>query len=125
METDNTVSIWIGNFKKLTELENYIDLTYDDEGEIVVSDFFNDFKIDINDIDEDLIEKAVLPNETNDISIILRNASYEEQLLCKLNALESLTINKGNTVVLIYNYAYDGSVKSSDYLNFITSVDYR
>lgn len=125
METDNTVSIWIGNFKNLTELENYIDLTYDDEGEIVVSDFFNDFKIDINDIDEDLIEKAVLPNETNDISIILRNASYEEQLLCKLNALESLTINKGNTVVLIYNYAYDGSVKSSDYLNFITSVDYR
>ena len=125
METDNTVSIWIGNFKNLTELENYIDLTYDDEGEIVVSDFFNDFKIDINDIDEDLIEKAVLPNETNDISIILRIASYEEQLLCKLNALESLTINKGNTVVLIYNYAYDGSVKSSDYLNFITSVDYR
>lgn len=57
METDNTVSIWIGNFKNLTELENYIDLTYDDEGEIVVSDFFNDFKIDINDIDEDLIEK--------------------------------------------------------------------
>jgi len=96
METDNTVSIWIGNFK-----------------------------IDINDIDEDLIEKAVLPNETNDISIILRTASYEEQLLCKLNALESLTINKGNAVVLIYNYAYDGSVKSSDYLNFITSVDYR
>lgn len=125
METDNTVSIWIGNFKNLTELENYIDLTYDDEGEIVVSDFFNDFKIDINDIDEDLIEKAVLPNGTNDISIILRTASYEEQLLCKLNALESLTINKGNTVVLIYNYAYDGSVKSSDYLNFITSVDYR
>jgi len=107
METDNTVSIWIGNFKNLTELENYIDLTYDDEGEIVVSDFFNDFKIDINDIDEDLIEKAVLPNETNDISIILRTASYEEQLLCKLNALESLTINKGNAVVLIYNYAYD------------------
>ena len=57
METDNTVSIWIGNFKNLTELENYINLTYDDEGEIVVSDFFNDFKIDINDIDEDLIEK--------------------------------------------------------------------
>ena len=57
METDNTVSIWIGNFKNLTELENYIDLTYDEEGEIVVSDFFNDFKIDINDIDEDLIEK--------------------------------------------------------------------
>ena len=78
METDNTVSIWIGNFKNLTELENYIDLTYDNEGEIVVSDFFNDFKIDINDIDEDLIEKAVLPNETNDISIILRTASYEE-----------------------------------------------
>ena len=77
METDNTVSIWIGNFKNLTELENYIDLTYDDEGEIVVSDFFNDFKIDINDIDEDLIEKAVLSNETNDISIILRTASYE------------------------------------------------
>lgn len=125
METDNTVSIWIGNFKNLTELENYIDLTYDDEGEIVVSDFFNDFKIDINDIDEDLIEKAVLPNETNDISIILCTASYEEQLLCELNALESLTINKGNAVVLLYNYAYDGSVKSSDYLNFITSVDYR
>lgn len=75
METDNTVSIWIGNFKNLTELENYIDLTYDDEGEILVSDFFNDFKIDINDIDEDLIEKAVLPNETNDISIILRRNS--------------------------------------------------
>jgi len=102
METDNTVSI-----------------------EIVVSDFFNDFKIDINDIDEDLIEKAVLSNETNDISIILRTASYEEQLLCELNALESLNINKGNAIVLLYNYAYDGSVKSSDYLNFITSVDYR
>ena len=79
----------------------------------------------LEDIDEDLIEKAVLSNETNDISIILRTASYEEQLLCELNVLESLIINKGNAIVLLYNYAYDGSVESSDYLNFITSVDYR
>ena len=125
METENTVSIWIGNFKNVVALESYLDLTYDDDGEIVASDFFKDFNIDINDIDEDLIEKAVLTIETNDIFTILQGASYEEKILDELKSLNKFIVTPGNTVVLVYNYRYDESVKTSPHLNFIATVNYK
>ena len=41
METENTVSIWIGNFDTKLELDEFITLKYDDEGEAIPSMFLS------------------------------------------------------------------------------------
>ncbi|MGT2737019.1 hypothetical protein ACVRXS_07695 [Streptococcus orisratti] len=49
-----------------------VDLTYDD-GETISSQFFDDFQIDIDDIDEDTIEKAVISKSSKDMKTWLVN----------------------------------------------------
>ncbi|WKB36328.1 immunity 22 family protein [Terrilactibacillus sp. S3-3] len=83
MEKKGMVSLWLGNCLNKEELEKYVDLTYDDEGESVPSKFLLDFKIDMNEIDEDFIEKAVLNNPSNDLTKLLNGSSYEEVIVPK------------------------------------------
>ena len=55
METENTVSIWIGNFDTKLELDEFITLKYDDEGEAIPSMFYHQYNIDIDDITFELL----------------------------------------------------------------------
>jgi len=82
---------------------------YDDEGEIVVSDFFNDFKIAINDIDEDLIEKE-------QIMITLSHNQYIKRLAAstyKSQGRGGRGVN-GMTTNYLYNDNYFNRVQMND-----------
>ncbi|MEH7341876.1 immunity 22 family protein, partial [Priestia megaterium] len=81
MEKQGIVSIWLGNIKNQKQLEKYVDLTYDEEGESVPSKFFEDFNIDMDETDEDFIEKAVLEEKSDEISVLLEGCSYEEVII--------------------------------------------
>ena len=50
METENTVSIWVGNFESKSQLDEFLTLIYDDEGEVVPSLFYESYEIDIDDM---------------------------------------------------------------------------
>ncbi|MGT2743033.1 immunity 22 family protein [Streptococcus plurextorum] len=126
METDNTVSIWIGNFNSKNDLEDYFDLKYDDEGEVNPSAFYNEYKIDIDDIDDYLIEKEVFDVRHTDLFNMLNGASYENNIISNLKALFiEGTIPSSNTIILIYNYSYLGDIRFTSNSQFFGTVIYK
>ena len=126
METENTVSIWIGNFDTKLDLDEFINLKYDDEGEVVPSVFYNQYNIDIDDIDDYLIEKEVLETSFTNLFDMLKGASYDNIIV---NNLKQKGINPNiapnNTVILIYNYQFDSNVIRTINTEFIATVKYR
>ena len=126
METENTVSIWIGNFDTKLDLDEFIDLKYDDEGEVVPSLFYNQYNIDIDDIDDYLIEKEVFETSFTNLFDMLKGASYDTIIV---NNLKQKGINPNigpnNTVILIYNYQFDSNVLRTINTEFIATVKYR
>lgn len=126
METENTVSIWIGNFDTKLDLDEFIDLKYDDEGEVFPSLFYNQYNIDIDDIDDYLIEKEVFETSFTNLFDMLKGASYDNIIV---NNLKQKGINPNigpnNTVILIYNYQFDSNVLRTINTEFIATVKYR
>ena len=126
METENTVSMWVGNFASREELDTYIDLRYDDDGEIISSKFYNAFQIDIDDIDEYLIEKEYLDSRFLNVYNHLIEASYADVIIDNLKKIEDdQAIPESNSIILLYNYKYCGQVKEQPNIKFITTVNYR
>ncbi|WJE46691.1 immunity 22 family protein [Peribacillus frigoritolerans] len=123
MVKQGMVSIWLGNIKNENSIEEYVDLKYDEDGESVPSKFFIDFNIDMNETDVDFIEKAVLKENSNNISVMLEGCSYEEIMIPKINKHFNLTTSY-NAVVLIYNFEYDNKINSIGEFDFITSISY-
>ncbi|MBC1639998.1 immunity 22 family protein [Listeria welshimeri] len=123
MERNGKVSIWLGNIEDQESLEKYVNLTYDDDGESVSSRFFLDFNIDMDDTDEDFIEKAVLENKSKDLPVLLEGCSYEDTVIPKV--IKNISIEKYyNSIILIYNFDYEESVKTVSNFDYITSVNY-
>jgi len=123
MEKKGMVSLWLGNCLNKEELEKYVDLTYDDEGESVPSKFLLDFKIDMNEIDEDFIEKAVLNNPSNDLTKLLNGSSYEEVIVPKLLIKINIKANY-NAIILLYDFEYEEIIGSANKFDYIASVNY-
>lgn len=124
MEKQGWVSVWLGNIKKEDSIEEYVDLTYDEDGESVPSKFFIDFKIDMDEIDEDTIEKVVYENSSSDISILLDGCSYEELIIPKIK--ENIDLVKSyNAVILIYDFEYSNELISVGAFDFITATSYE
>ncbi|MGG2134682.1 immunity 22 family protein [Bacillus sp. S2(2024)] len=123
MEKQGIVSIWLGNIKTQNQLEKYVNLTYDEDGESIPSKFFVNFNIDTNEIDEDFVEKEVLEEKSDNISVLLDGCSYEEIILPKIR--EYVNLNKSyNAVILIYNFEYENLVNSFEDFDYITSTSY-
>ncbi|EFV74505.1 hypothetical protein HMPREF1013_05278 [Bacillus sp. 2_A_57_CT2] len=124
MEKQGWVSIWLGNIKEEDSIEKYVDLTYDEEGESVPSKFFIDFNIDMDETDEDTIEKVVYKNSSSDISTLLDGCSYEEIIIPKIKKSIDLK-NSYNAVILIYNFEYNNEITSTDAFDFIAATNYE
>ncbi|UTR16757.1 immunity 22 family protein [Salipaludibacillus sp. LMS25] len=124
MEKQGWVSVWLGNTKEGDSISEYVDLTYDEVGESVTSKFFIDFSIDMDEIDEDTIEKVVYGKSSSDIHILLEGCSYEEVVIPKIKK-ESDLKKPYNTVILIYNFKYSNEINYTRYFDFIGSVEYE
>ncbi|RGM72786.1 hypothetical protein DXB95_07135 [Streptococcus ilei] len=126
METENTVSIWIGNFATKLDLDEFINLKYDDEGEVVPSLFYDQYNIDIDDIDDYLIEKEVFETSFTNLFDMLKEASYNNIIV---NNLKQKGINPNiepnNALILIYNYQFDSNTLRTINTEFIATVEYK
>ena len=126
METENIVSIWIGNFATKLDLDEFINLKYDEEGEVVPSLFYNQYNIDIDDIDDYLIEKEVFETSFTNLFDMLKEASYNNIIV---NNLKQKGINPNiepnNALILIYNYQFDSNTLRTINTEFITTVEYK
>ncbi|WP_080874121.1 immunity 22 family protein [Oceanobacillus timonensis] len=124
MEKQGWVSIWGGDIKDVDSISEYVDLTYDEGGESVPSPFFVDFNIDLNETDEDFIEKVVYKNSSSDLSRLLEGCSFEEIIIPKME--ESIDLKKSyNAIILIYNFEYNNEINSIGAFDFITSITYE
>lgn len=94
------------------------------DGESVPSQFFIDFNIDMDETNEDTIEKAVYKNSSSDISALLDGCSYEEIIIPKIK--NSINLKKSyNAVILINNFEYIQEISSTGAFDFITTTSYE
>ncbi|OFD56164.1 hypothetical protein BWGOE4_32310 [Bacillus mycoides] len=123
MEVHGMVSIWLGNMQTQDQLDVYTDATYDEEGNSIPARFFVDFNIDMIDVDEDFIEKEVLEEASDDISVLLTGCSYDDKILSRIK--EEVKLKKFyNSIVLIYNFQYDNAVSNFEGFDFVTATSY-
>lgn len=124
MEKQGSVSIWLGDVKRKEDLEEYVALQYDEDGDSIPSLFFRDFHINQYETDEDFFEVEWLGESSKDISKLLEGVSYEEVIIPKVKKYSEL--NKTyNSIILIYNFAYSGEVHNSGKFNFILCTNYN
>lgn len=129
MEQEGVVSIWMGNTKSQEDLDGYVYLIYNDEGEWVPSQFLSDFNIDMDDIDEHFIEKVHFNSHNDKLDELLNGCSYFEKVIPNICEKSGEKIDeKVNTVILVYNYNYSGEILNASQegynLNYYGSVDY-
>lgn len=123
MEVHGMVSIWLGNMETQDQLDVYMEVTYDEEGDSIPARFFVDFNIDMIDVDEDFIEKEVLEEASDDISVLLTGCSYDDTILSRIK--EEVKLKKSyNSIVLIYNFQYDNAVSNFEGFDFVTATSY-
>lgn len=126
METENTVSIWIGNFADKSQLDHYLQIRYDENGEAVPSQFLIENSIDLDDIDDDFIEFEVYDVEHSNLERMLKGASYEQTILQNLKEEGINTIiPPSNTIILLYNYDYSDNEIATGNTRFIGTVRYK
>lgn len=65
MIKNNRVSLWLGRFPSKEELDGYMDVEYDEDGNQLQSSFQRDFRIIKYDMDA--IEVDWIENEVNDV----------------------------------------------------------
>ena len=126
METENTVFIWVGNFESKSQLDEFLTLIYDDEGEVVPSLFYESYEIDIDDIDDDLIEAEFYDVEHSNLEQLIKGASYDQTILRNLKLERiSTVIPPSNIIILLYNYHYSANVVARENTRFIGTVRYK
>lgn len=126
METENTVSIWIGNFADQSQLDHYLQINYDEDGEAVPSQFLIENSIDMDDIDDDFIESEVYDVKHSNLERMLKGASYEQTILRNLKEEGiNMIIPPSNTIILLYNYHYIANVVARENTRFIGTVSYK
>ncbi|RAS76917.1 immunity 22 family protein [Priestia endophytica] len=124
MEKQGIVSIWLGNLNGERDLEEYVALKYNEDGDSIPSPFFRDFHINQYETDEAFFEVEWLGENSKDIAKLLEGVSYEEVIIPKVKKYSEL--NKTyNSIILIYNFAYSGEVHSSGKFNFILCTNYN
>ncbi|MCY9187579.1 immunity 22 family protein [Bacillus mojavensis] len=130
MERQNYVSLWIGSINDDESLSKYVELDYnEDEGDFLPSQFLIDFDIDIDDLDEDFIEKVAHEKACNNLPSLIGGCSYDSVILPRFENMVGTTIPEQiNAAVLLYNFEYDGREKEINAKNysfkFIGAVSY-
>ncbi|MBR0008763.1 immunity 22 family protein [Bacillus subtilis] len=130
MEKQNFLSLWIGYIKNSSSLNDYVNLKYnEDEGDFLPSQFLIDFDIDIDELDEDFIEKVAHEKNCNNLSELIGGCSYDSVILPRFENIVGTAIPEQiNAAVLLYNFEYDGREKEINDKNysfkFIGAVSY-
>ena len=126
METENTVSIWIGNFADKSQLDSYLQINYDEDGEAVPSQFLIENGIELDDIDDDLLEAEIYDVEHSNLEQMIKGASYDQTILRNLKGEGiNMIIPPSNTIILLYNYHYIANVVARENTRFIGTVSYK
>lgn len=130
MEREGFVSLWIGKMDSEDLMDKYVELIYTDMGEWLLSPFLTDFNININDFDEDFIEKVCHENDVKTLNRLIAGCSYEDVVISRFISIFDDKLPKGiNSAILLYNFEYDGNIKEIEHdilsFKYVGTVKYR
>lgn len=124
MEYEGFVSLFIGNSDSSKELDNYVLEGYTEDGDFLPSKFEKDFNINYHN--EDFREVEFYLEPSDDLSVLLKSFSYDDKIIPRFVETCGKHLNhKSNSVILLYNYKYDGSVIVANRFRFLATVKYR
>ncbi|SFA47597.1 Immunity protein 22 [Parageobacillus thermantarcticus] len=124
MEKEGFVSLFIGNSKSYKDLQNYILNSYTEDGDLLPSEFEKDFNIDY--YNEDFREVEFYDEPSNDLRVLLEGFSYDEEIIPKFIELCGERLNQEvNSVILLYNFQYNGHVNEKNQFRFLGTVQYK
>ncbi len=110
MQKDGVVSIWTANTQwSDDELREITASKYSDDGDYLGSAFTNALSLDY--IDDDFLEAETLA-KTDSITDALKGFSYDSKIINEISQKNIELSNAIDTIILIYNYEYDGKIKS-------------
>ena len=136
MYEEGYFSVWLGDANSEQVLEEYVRLTYSDDGDLIPSQLMKDFELvdedgDYNDYEEGCREIAFFENASRSPSSVFQDFSYSEQVIDKVCAkLGAETNEPFNAVVVLFNYRANvaenrASDSSGVRLRFIGSMEYK
>ena len=109
---ERPVSLWAGNAESRSALNDYLEFPYDEDGIADPCPFGKDFQIDW--FDEDFLEAGFKEEKTQSLRRLLTGHSDADELSNVFCALVGDTLAfQANVVVLLYDFMYDGAVKSA------------
>ncbi|MBP3296181.1 MAG: immunity 22 family protein [Lachnospiraceae bacterium] len=121
MIKENKVSLWLGYFKTQEEFSDYLNISYDEDGNLRESQFQKDFSTGKYDLDG--IETAWGTESCTDVQMLLEGFSGDEEIIPQFEKLiVKEELKKYNSIVLLYNYEYSG-IEEKNGLRFIGTAD--
>lgn len=122
MITENKVSLWLGFFENADELMNYIEESYDEDGNYIPSNFQVSYAIKKYDLDA--IESDWISKKCFDAESLLTGFSGDYEIIPQFQKmLENKKIENYNSIVLLYNFEYTGIDYIDDKLEYIGCAD--
>jgi hypothetical protein len=112
MQQEGMVSLWVGHADSASDLEDYLKVTYTEDGDVIRSPFATDFRIEY--YDEDFREAQRYDGPSQSVSGLLRGYSYDSVIIPKFIQLLGDTLPVPvNAIVLLYNFKHEGEVDSA------------
>ena len=113
-EEPGFVSLWLANISapNIDEtLIEYLQIEYDEDGDVINPPFCTDFKIE--EFDEDFREAGILDEPRHTLETLLDGCSYAEEVIPLFKKVidPTLDLTQFNTVILLYNYNYKETIK--------------
>ncbi|AXV84198.1 immunity 22 family protein [Ralstonia solanacearum] len=123
MGKDLKVSIWVGEFSDLDDLLQYVDVRYDDAGNLS-NDFWRDIGIDW--FDDDFREAALIDGRDlrEEISEFSYGSSFADEVARDIGSDRK---EGGSGIIMLYDFDYSarGCGGRSGRVRFVGSYDYR
>jgi len=128
MEYEGIVSIWLAKCADIKDLQHYLQVNYSNFGDYLNSKFEKDFNVHC--FDEELKEINFIGRDSDSFSDIMRDQSFSQNVVLDYSKNFSDKLDrKYNSIILLYNFNYDGSIKEAQdnnvYVKFIGSFKYR
>ncbi|MFP8641166.1 MULTISPECIES: immunity 22 family protein [Priestia] len=126
MEKISYVSLWVGKFSSIKELENYLLIAYTEDGDTIPSQFEKDFNIEY--FDEDFSEAHYEEVKVHKLSQLLEGCSYDDVVIPNFVEKygEGLPTN-ANSLILLYDFEHTKSRDDDEIhrVKYVGSVQYE
>lgn len=122
MIKENKVSLWLGYFEDSNAFKEYIEVSYDEDGNYIPSKFQTHYGIKRYDLET--VESDWISDRSNDVESLLAGFSGDYEIIPQFKKmLEQKKIEDYNSILLLYNFEYTNTDYIDENLEYIGCVD--